>query len=388
MKRKTKLWGILLTLPKRKISLWSILLALLVTTGFVSGCVSSVELVAIKAAATEDAPVEDLVVRDAIVEDTVVEDTAIDDTAIEYTVAETASEKDNEVIVIEPITEIIPLSANLVTFDIPIPVASGIRVSSNGRSEIDYSNTRLGYVKVRILEPTPLQLRVRITGPSGVIYQYRLDQGGAWDVFPLSDGNGSYTVSVFRQLEGSRFNMINTVTFDVALTDEFAPFLRPNQFVNFNQNSAVVAKSAELVRGIEGTYPRVEAIFNFVVSNIEYDIRFAQEVTQGMHSGYVPDVDAVLARGKGICFDYASLMTAMLRSIGIPTRLVIGYVGDVFHAWIDVYSEIDGWINNIIHLDGNVWNLMDPTFASTGNQSATVMRFIGNAQNYSPRFLH
>ena len=165
-------------------------------------------------------------------------------------------------------------------------------------------------------------------------------------------------------------------------------FIRSNQFVNFNSDSAVVSKAAELVTGVSGLYPRVTAIYDFVIRNITYDRTFAAEVTRGMHAGYVPDVDAVLSRGRGICFDYAALMTAMLRSLGIPTRLVVGYAGTQYHAWIDVYSETDGWINNVIHFDGNRWNLMDPTFAATGNQSADVMRFIGDGTNYSPRFLY
>ncbi|MCL2226519.1 MAG: transglutaminase-like domain-containing protein [Oscillospiraceae bacterium] len=284
--------------------------------------------------------------------------------------------------------ELVPLAATPITFTIPMPTAPGKQVSTNRTSTIDFSNACEGYVMIRVLKSTAQQLRVRIVGPSEVIYQYRLDQNGQWEVFPLSDGNGSYTIAVWEQIEGSRFAQINSVTFDVALRDEFAPFLRPNQFVNFSKDSSVVSKATELTRGLKEAYPRVEAIYNFVINNITYDRVFAEEVQQGMHSGYVPDVDAVLARGKGICFDYAALMTAMLRSLGIPTRLVIGYAGEQLHAWIDVYSDAEGWINNIIHFDGNDWNLMDPTFAATGSQSTEVMRFIGDGTNYSPRFLH
>ena len=273
-------------------------------------------------------------------------------------------------------------------FTIPVPSASGTAVRENERAAIDFSNARDGYVMIRTTRNTTRRIVVTITGPSGVRYQYRLNGNGAWEVFPLSDGNGRYVIGVNEQIEGSRFAVLNTADINVTLRDEFAPFLRPNQFVNFNANSRSTAKAAELTRGISGTYPRVEAIFNFVINNITYDRVFAQEVSQGKHSGYVPDVDAVLARGKGICFDYAALMTAMLRSLGIPTRLVIGYAGDQFHAWIDVFSETDGWINNIIHFNGRAWNLMDPTFAATGNQSAEVLRFIGDGTNYSPRFLH
>jgi len=282
--------------------------------------------------------------------------------------------------------EAVPLSATPTAFTIPIPVASGSQTSTNQRSIIDFSNARDGYVMVRVTSSTTRQLRVRVTGPSNVIYQYRLDQGGAWEVFPLSDGNGRYNVQLFEQVQGNSFQTLNSANFTVTLKDEFTPFLRPNQFVNFNRNSQIVTKAAELTDGVTGVYPRVEAIYNFVIRNIRYDRTFAAEVQRGMHAGYVPNLDSVLERRRGICFDYASLMTGMLRSLGIPTRLVTGYAGTQFHAWIDVFSETEGWINNVIHFDGEQWNLMDPTFASTGNQSSDVMRFIGDGQNYSPRF--
>ena len=55
-----------------------------------------------------------------------------------------------------------------------------------------------------------------------------------------------------------------------------------------------------------------------------------------------------LRTGRGICFDYASLTAAMLRSQNIPARLEIGYSGDVYHAWISVYTEETGWIDRLI----------------------------------------
>ena len=78
----------------------------------------------------------------------------------------------------------------------------------------------------------------------------------------------------------------------------------------------------------------------------------------------------------------------MLRSQGIPTKLVVGYAGKAYHAWISVYSEETGWINNVIYFDGKDWKLMDPTFASTANQSAAVMKYIGDGTNYTTKFLY
>ena len=61
---------------------------------------------------------------------------------------------------------------------------------------------------------------------------------------------------------------------------------------------------------------KVEKIYSFVVDNITYDKQKAATVT----SGYLPNLDAVLQSGTGICFDYSAVMTAMLRSQRIPHK--------------------------------------------------------------------
>jgi len=280
--------------------------------------------------------------------------------------------------------EMVPLTETPAIFSIPVPVASGTQTKKNQKSEIDHSNTADGYIMVRFLQRTTKQLRVQVTGPSNVTYTYTLKQNGDFEVFPLSDGSGSYKIGVFEQIEGTRYATANSATITVALKDEFAPFLRTNQYVNFTRDSNTVKKAAELVKDANGVYPKVEAIYNFVIKHMSYD----RDLAANVKSGYLPNLDAVLASGKGICFDYAALMTAMLRSQGVPTKLVIGYAGTVYHAWINVYSEETGWINNIIFFDGRNWNLMDPTFASTGNQSAEVMKYVGDGSNYSAKFLY
>lgn len=92
----------------------------------------------------------------------------------------------------------------------------------------------------------------------------------------------------------------------------------------------------------------VTQIYNFVIKNISYDKKKAENVPYG----YTPDPDETLDTGKGICFDYAALMSAMLRSQRIPTKLEVGYSGDVYHAWISCYVDEIGWVDNIIEFDG------------------------------------
>jgi len=284
--------------------------------------------------------------------------------------------------------ELVPLTQTPAVPIVLMPEASGSRVERNSKALIDYSNTVDGYVMVKWLADTTRQLRVQVTGPSNTTYTYIILPNDTFEVFPLSDGNGSYTVGVFEQVDGNRYAQAINLTFSVTLRDEFAPFLRPNQYVNFNKDSNVVEKAAELVTGKNTVIDKVIAVYNFVITTLTYDTDLAMDISNGTVTSYLPDLDSVLARRKGICFDYASLMTAMLRSQGIPTKLVVGFTGDVKHAWINVYSEETGWIDSVIFFDGNVWTMMDPTFASASTNSASLRAFIGEGSNYVTTHLY
>lgn len=109
----------------------------------------------------------------------------------------------------------------------------------------------------------------------------------------------------------------------------------------------------------------VEDIYHFVIENITYDEAKAESV----QTGYLPDIDSTLAEKTGICFDYAALTAAMLRSQRIPAKLEIGYSGDIYHAWISVYIKDIGWIDKMIEFTGDAWTRMDPTFAAGNNNS-------------------
>ena len=269
-------------------------------------------------------------------------------------------------------------------FDIPVAEATGKAAQKNKKAEIDYSNAKDGYVMAKYLQKTGKKVMVVIKGPKGSSYTYTLKPDGNYEVFPFSDGNGSYSVGVFEQIDGTKYATANTATVKVSLSDQFAPFIRPNQYVNYNKNSQAVKKAASLIGSAADVTGMISAVYNYVIGNISYD----KELAQNVKSGYLPDVDAVLSRGKGICFDYSAVMTAMLRSLGIPCRLVVGYAGEVYHAWISVFSKETGLVNQVIHFDGANWTLMDPTFASTANQSAEIMKYIGNGNNYSPKYLY
>ena len=264
------------------------------------------------------------------------------------------------------------------------PAAPGTAAEKNSSAVIDYSNAKDGYVMTAWNGGGTPKLKVLVKGPGGTTYQYNLRTDGQYEAFPLSDGSGSYTVGVYKNTAGTEYATILSASVNAALTDEFAPFLRPNQYVNFSANSAAVSKAATLCAGLSDNLDKVEAVYTYVVNNTVYDTQKAASV----QSGYLPDVDETLSTGKGICFDYAALMAAMLRSQGVPVKLVVGYTGSAYHAWLSVYSEADGWVEGKIYFDGRSWKLMDPTFASSANSSESIMEYIGNGANYTAKYLY
>lgn len=263
-----------------------------------------------------------------------------------------------------------------------LPTASGTLVKTSDKAEIDYSNTADGYVMVRYKASTTKRLKAQVKGPT-TTYTYNLT-AGKWETFPLSDGNGSYQVVVYENISGTKYATVLSLSCTVTLKDEFAPFLRPNQYVDYSNAVNTVAKAKELTAGMTDPLDKVQAVYNYVVKNITYDKQKAATV----QSGYLPVLDTVLATKTGICFDYAALMTGMLRSQGVPCKLVVGYAGTAYHAWISVWSEKNGWIDGVIYFDGTSWQRMDPTFASSGKQSASIMQYIGDGKNYTTKYVY
>ncbi len=265
----------------------------------------------------------------------------------------------------------VPLSARM-------PEASGSVTFSNKGATVDASNSGNGYVMVKY---SGSNSRIKVQISKNNTYTYDLNARDAYEVYPFTEGNGSYMIKVFENVSGDQYAQLLSQSISVSLSNEFGPFLYPNQYVNFNSGSAAVATAAQLAAGKDQIHT-VEEVYRYVTTHVTYDYAKAQSVK----SGYLPNVDSTLATGTGICFDYAALMTAMLRSQDIPTKLVIGYTGDLYHAWVSVYINGVGWIDDVIYFDGTKWSLMDPTFISTGGNSDAAKQYVGTGTNYREKY--
>lgn len=262
------------------------------------------------------------------------------------------------------------------------PSADGVTVYQNDFASIDASNTSQGYVMVKY-NGTNEKVKLRITCPDQSCYTYLISDRGAYDTFPLTAGNGSYALQVLENVAGDTYTVSLAQSINVSIEDEFLPFLYPNQYVNFHTDSKAVSKGCDLAKDTYSDLDVVQNIYNYVIKNISYDTEKAQNVSYG----YVPDVDDTLSSKKGICFDYAALMTSMLRSQNIPTKLEVGYSGDAYHAWISTYIDDKGWVDDIIQFNGNTWQIMDPTLAAT-NDSAAVKKYVGDGSHYVVKYTY
>lgn len=262
-----------------------------------------------------------------------------------------------------------------------VPSASGDITIGGDPLLLDFSNADQGYFMGML--KADKKVNIQVIGPDNITYKYFLETPDVYTAFPFTAGNGTYIILAFENISGNKYVSLFSHTLYVELKNEFTPFLYPNQYVNFNAENEAVKLAAELSADADTDLDALAAIFQYVTGNISYD----SEKLSVVDSNYLPDIDDTLRTKTGICFDYAVLTAAMLRSLSIPARLDIGYSGSVYHAWVTVYIETIGWIEHAIEFNGDEWKLIDPTFVSSSDDLDAIMDYIGDGENYSLMFV-
>lgn len=113
----------------------------------------------------------------------------------------------------------------------------------------------------------------------------------------------------------------------------------------------ILKLTQHIVRDTPAPFDRIVAIQQHLLHSYRYSLDL--ETTTSLH----PLEDFLFARKSGYCEHYATAMVVMLRAIGIPARLVTGFLatewnqfGGYFtvrqrdaHAWVEVYFPQSGW---------------------------------------------
>lgn len=258
----------------------------------------------------------------------------------------------------------------------------GTAVVADDRAVLDYSNASEGYICVL----SYLDKRVKVLVYfNDIEYQYTIDGPGYYITIPLSEGDGQYSVNVYENIIDDRYSAIFSQVLDVAISDEFKPFLYPNQFVDFAAGDEATALSQQLAEGSVTDVDALNNIYQWVCANVDYDMNKAIMVVTT--PGYLPNNADTIATETGICFDYAVLTASMLRAQSVPCKLVIGYAGQAYHAWMEVHCVETGRVLSY-QFDGTKWMRMDPTFDAAAGGSADLSAVIGSGTDYFPMYYY
>ena len=212
---------------------------------------------------------------------------------------------------------------------------------------VDTSNTSHGYVTVNYTSSAKLKVGIQYNGGTTV---YRDCPSGKDASFSLDQGDGKYTVTLYRNVSGSSYEEVSSKTMNVTVKDRFVS----TSDIQFSKGDAVSVKAAELCKNAKTDEEKVIAIYNYMADRYSYDYELANEITSGKITKYIPDTAATLNGTTGMCYDFSSLFAAMCRSEGIPCALTKGYAGSSYHAW------------NKVNLNGS-WYQIDLTYAVTRN---------------------
>lgn len=210
----------------------------------------------------------------------------------------------------------------------------GKDVVKDSKLKVDRSNIQEGYFFACTANKTNKKLKLRVIKGDTTL-TYDLNGQGNYEVFPLQLGDGNYKVSLYENISGKSYSAAGNVYLQVKLKDPVSPFLYPNQFVNYDESSDVIEKADSLCAG--KTQSQIfDIVCNFMKTNFGYD--FVKAAT--IKANQLPDIETCYRKRMGICQDLSATMVAMLRSQGVPAKLMIGYADKNYHAW--VIAIVDG----------------------------------------------
>ena len=184
------------------------------------------------------------------------------------------------------------------------------------------------------------KMKVGVTHRGGTVYyDYK---PGTRATYTFTMGDGSYTVSLYRNISGTSYRQVASRSVDVKLEDALSIYRVSTTEITFSADDGVGRTAAELCRGKADDTAKVLAIHNYIAANFRYDDAFAAKVNNGSIRCYTPDTNAVLEAKKGVCYDFSALFAAMCRSQGIACKIEQGYLSSGYHAWNSVYLN-DSW---------------------------------------------
>lgn len=194
-----------------------------------------------------------------------------------------------------------------------------------------------------------------LKGPNDVQAIFEVPKGTSIKV-ALVDGTGKYRYEIANSTDdGESYLVQYENSFSVKTIDsDLAPFLVSTPWGDYANAPEAAKKAKELWDSKKTQLENVEAIAKWVDDNLEYDLKRLQ----GSADVYV-NPDSVIENGGGVCNEHAKLLTAMLRSQGVPACYVIGNEGE--HAWVNAWVELESYTKDGTTYSKGAWILIEAT---------------------------
>lgn len=141
--------------------------------------------------------------------------------------------------------------------------------------------------------------------------------------------------AVYYKIRAKNFTKRKSVSIPVENRPEMAEFLEVTPYLDYNLGG-VAAKAAEIVGDEKNAYEACSRLRSWVFQNM----RTRADV------GISRPASDVLKSREGVCRDYAILLAAFARSLGIPARIAAGLTftngAFYYHAWVECW--VGEWV--------------------------------------------
>lgn len=196
-------------------------------------------------------------------------------------------------------------------------------------------------------------------------------------------------VEISKDYYGNRVGNFNNLEAHSEMTIESRMSVRVNHSLKIPEIDLTTVADLEIEKQksvllLRLSYPetiqkqnKINAILKKIDCSDKPVIEIAQRCNQYIYENFTytkgitnieTTVDEILTMKKGVCQDFAHVLLQLLRTVGISSRYVSGYIcpnesglrGEgATHAWVEIYTPTQGWLgldptNNIWTMDNHI----------------------------------
>lgn len=239
----------------------------------------------------------------------------------------------------------------------------------NSYGTVDWSTAASGYITFTAKGQTRVFV---LQSPNGKQTLCSAAKGDTIKI-ALVDGTGKYQYAIANHTNsGKSYRVQYKNSFTVQSIDaELAPYLVSTPYGDYENAPNATAKAEELWDSKKTQLENIEAIAEWVG-----DLKYDKSLKQGAVDVYVAP-DSVIENGGGVCNEMSKLLSAMLRSQGVPAYVQTGHnAGGKNHGWVMAWVELSASVKDGVTSSKGAWVLIE---ATSGDIKSAVMA----KRNYS-----